>query len=653
MRNHQATSAALRRQVLAVLSAPLVMTAGGVAGATNQDAQANQAQLRHEPVAPRVYSVINLGPDTLGAFLNERGQAAFSSFVYYTSSFFDGERTHELGSLDEILIRGLNNRGTVTGLTQDDALPFSNPRAFSWTLSRGLRLLPGLGAGPFDINDRDQIVGDGPEANTTGRAVRWDADGRLRPLGPTPPSQSSAHAINNRSIAGGFADVTVNGRVQAVLWDSAGKQIDLGSLGGTYASADFVNERGAAAGQVFGEENDPARAFFWSAGSGMVRLDPPGGGSLYPSDLNELGNIAGVVLDRAEPAVRRAAFRWSLGRGLVWLVPGPGGTTDVTDINNRNQMVGSVGIPGSGERAVRWDWSAAPVDLNTRLYRPPAGLVLRSGRAINDAATILADSSAGLVMLRPGTSGSDAPVLGPITGLGSRVELGGEASATVGFVDNAPGQTHSAVVSWSDNCGSPHPLVREARGVGQVSFRHRFCTPGMFDVRVRVRDSGGRETSVATLYIVEEPGIPAISGQGTLGRSGAGTQALRFALWAPLAHNAAGATRDSQAGAAALRLAGPFRFVSERVEAPARDGGRVRLEGSGRYNGKAGYRFLAEGSDSGSGASAGSDRLSVRISHLDAGGAEVVDYDSGVPAAGFAAHQNHTQVVEGALTVRD
>jgi len=85
-----------------------------MAGATGQDAQANPAQLRQAPVAPRVYSVINLGPDTLGAFLNERGHAAFSSFVYYTSSFFDGERNHEPGSPDAILIRGLNNRGTIT-----------------------------------------------------------------------------------------------------------------------------------------------------------------------------------------------------------------------------------------------------------------------------------------------------------------------------------------------------------------------------------------------------------------------------------------------------------------------------------------------------------------------------------------------------------
>ena len=639
----------LRRQVLAALSAPLIMAASSQSGAVDPEAQPDEARQRHLPGAAQVYSVINVGPDELGAYLNERGQAAFSSFVYYNSSFFDGERVHELGSLDDILIRGLNNRGTITGVTHDDALPFSNPRAFSWTLAGGLRMLPGLGAFPSDINDSNQIVGQGPEANTTGRAVRWDADGRIRPLGPTPPSQSNAHAINNRGLAGGFADLTVNGRVQAVLWDAAGRQTGLGSLGGTYASVDLVNDRGEAAGQVFDEENEPGRSFFWSARSGMVPLTAAAPDWLSVSDLNEHGNVAGVVFDRADPAIRRAAFRWSLTRGLEWLAPppGPGVTTDVTDLNNRNQMVGSVGAPGSGERAVRWDWSGPPVDLNRLLYRPPAGLVLYSGKAINDAGTILAYSSAGLVMLRPGTRGTDAPVLGPITGLANRADVGQEALVTVGFVDSAPGQTHSAAVTWSDGCTSPHPLVQESRGVGQVSARHRFCTPGMFDVRVRVLDSGGRATSVATLYIVEDPALPAISGQGVLGRAGeapGATQAVRFAMWAPLARNGARPSSASAAGRPVFRLAGAFQFVSDQVVAVRQDGRHVRLEGTGRFNGRGGHRFLAEGGDGAPGTAAGNDWLRVRIGHLDPSGTEVIDYDSGAARAALA---------EGELAIRN
>ncbi|UUZ55844.1 hypothetical protein LP419_10370 [Massilia sp. H-1] len=42
------------------------------------------------------------------------------------------------------------------------------------------------------------------------------------------------------------------------------------------------------------------------------------------------------------------------------------------------------------------------------------GLVLRAGAAINDDGAILAYSNAGLVLLRPGKRGTDAPVLGPV-----------------------------------------------------------------------------------------------------------------------------------------------------------------------------------------------------------------------------------------------
>lgn len=655
----------LRKQILAALSAPAIAAASGLAGAQELGAQPGEDQFHIGPVTPRVYSIINLAPDGLGAYLNERGQAAFSSFVLSMNSYFDGDRVHDFASLDATLIRGLNNRGTVTGLTNDDARPFSNVRAFRWTLAGGLRLLPGLGAMAFDINDRNQVVGHSSDRLTSTIAARWDAAGRLQLLLPRPPSQSTAHAINNRGIVGGFADVAPEGPVQAVLWDPAGRQRALGSLGGTYASADLVNEAGEAAGQVFGGENDPARAFFWNVRSGMVSLASPDMRSLYLSDLNDGGNMAGIVQARNAPATDHSAFRWSRARGLEWLAPrtAPGIVTDVTDLNNRNQMVGSVERPGPGPRAVRWDWTAGPVDLNTRLHRPPAGLVLQSGRAINEEGTILAYSNAGLVMLRPGTRGTDAPVLGPVTGLSNVGEVGQVARGNVGFVDNSPSQSHRAVVTWSDNCPSPRPLLREAGGVGRVTFQHRFCRAGAFQMTVQVRDSGGRSTRVGIHYYVDEPGVPGIGGQGALGRDGVGgsgsargAQTLRFVLWAPLAGGRAGAA-GAQAGAPMFRLAGPFQFVGDRVGASARDGGMVRLEGTGRFNGRAGYRFLAEARDGAGTGQAGTDRMRVRISHLDPGGAEVVDYDNGaaqgagtVPAAATA---DPTLLAEGDLAVRD
>lgn len=674
----------LRAQTLAVLLAPFVITASGATNAMGQNtdmapaAAATTAQAgpgtasREPPVAegavskqlrppiPRVYSVINLAPDGLGAFLNERGQAAFSSYVYMSNGFFDGDRLHNLPSLDTTLIQGLNNRGMVVGITHDDAEPISNVRAFSWTLARGLRLLPELGGAAFGVNDRNQLVGSIPEMNTTGRAVRWEPNGQARPLGPVPPLQSLARAINNRSVAGGFANVA-DGSVHAMLWDPAGRQTDLGTLRGQYSSADFVNERGQAAGQDFGATDDPMLSFFWSDRSGMVGLVPPGEGDLFVSDLNDQGRIAGIVQARDQPALVHAAYRWSLSGGFSWLAPvGPGIITDVTDLNNWNQMVGSVERPEGGPRAVRWDGMADPVDLNTQLYRPPAGLVVHSGRAINDTGTILAYSSAGLVMLRPGTRGTDAPVLGPITGLPTIVELGQEVHATVGFVDNSRSQTHRAAVTWDDNCTSPHPALHEADGVGQVTFQHRFCVPGIYDVTVNVTDSGGRATSVAREYVVNEPGMPAISGQGELiRRAGRDAQALRFTLWAPLNDSAATEADASAISRARFRTSGAFEFKSDRVSSQSRTANLIRLQGTGRYNGRAGYRFLVEATDGERQATAGGDHLRVRVSHTGPDGAEVVDYDNGATATAngavsqSATGPDRTMVVGGGVTLHD
>ena len=155
--------------------------------------------------------------------------------------------------------------------------------------------------------------------------------------------------------------------------------------------------------------------------------------------------------------------------------------------------------------------------------------------------------------------------------------MGADVSLALGFVDNAPAQTHKAAVDWNDGCTSPYPLVSESGGVGEVTFRHHFCNPGYYFLTVKVTDSGGRSTETR---------------------------------------------RDV-----------------------------VRFEGTGRFNGRAGYRFQDEAQ--------GSDRLHVRITHADAAGKEVVDYDNGASAGGGAAAKaaapaaapERTLVSEGRLTL--
>src|SRR5205814_2215330 len=157
-------------------------------------------------------------------------------------------------------------------------------------------------------------------------------------------------------------------------------------------------------------------------------------------------------------------------------------------LNGLCEMVGYIArMPDDARswRAMYWNDRAATVDLNTRLYRAPAGLVLYAANAINDDGAIVAESSAGLVLLRPGRSGTAAPVLGPITGAADAetVALNAKVDFTAAFVDSDAAESHSASVSIDDNCPQAAPSLRERRGVADVSLRHTFCRPGLFTIK--------------------------------------------------------------------------------------------------------------------------------------------------------------------------
>lgn len=665
MNQHSISKPAFRRKTLAAMLLPLLTAAGGTASLSAAEptvADATGAVAAHHAGTRPVYSVINLGPATgVIAHLNEKGQAAFGSFFLGTAGFFDGERVHSLnvpgGGNAEI--EDLNNRGVVVGQARFRVGEDTIYRPFAWTVAGGLRYLPGPGGGvAFAINDRNQIVGAIPMQGVRFRAVRWDADGTIRPLGPRPPVSSWAIDINNASLAGGAFD---NGEfILATLWDRLGRQLTLGTLGGTTAHTQLVNERGESAGDWLDSRLMTGGAFYRGVRGPAVRI---GDGQVVGiADLNDRGEIAGLARRPAGEGFGDVAYLWSRSRGVVLLPRGDAPQSYVFDLNNRTEMVGAVGTavfgdPPVNRRAVLWRGVTAPIDLNSLVYRRPPGLVLELGLAINDAGTILAVSNAGLVMLRPGKAGTDAPVLGPVNALPDTVVVGEEVRPYLGFIDNTRKEVYTAAAEWSDGCVSPHPLVRASGGAGEVRLQHSFCAPGAHTLTLRVTDSGGHTTETLREVFVNAPGLAAISGRGTLASGGnagaANKQPLQFRLWVPLGGKGSGTETGANVSRATVALHGPFRFRSDSIASASRSGQHVRIEGVGDFNGRPGYRFSIDAVDGAGRNASDADRMRVRIAHTDETGKEVVDYDSGPAAKAdtLAAGPGYATVSEGAIAL--
>ncbi|USX26510.1 hypothetical protein NHH73_28820 [Oxalobacteraceae bacterium OTU3CINTB1] len=646
---------AMRRRAIAVLCASLPFWAG----AQTTPAAPKNDQAGQFPFG--LYTVINLGPDPTAAVLNERGQAAFTddSFPDTVSRYFDGDRIRPIGSLGGgfTYVTALNSHGVVVGASASAAE--AGGIAYSWTLAGGMRALPGMApSAAADINDSGEIVGRVTEAGGMVRAIRWNPGGGSTRLGPPLADYSEARAVNKSGYATGVSTGTTGNTVpHAILWDRAGAATDISPVTGGFGYGVHINDRTEVGGLINEGPFAPWKVLFWSRATGTLSIDA--GIDYRPGDLNNRGELVGS----GEVGAQRKAFQWSLGRGLVRLPVEASLFSYAVDINERGEIAGSTlrtTADGHIQRAVRWpSFTALPVDLTARLYRAPAGLALQEALAINDNGTILAKSNAGLVMLRPGLRGTDAPVLGPVVGLPVVVELGQELDLTVNFVDNARAQTHQASAAWSDGCPSPAPGVTEAGGVGQVRLRHRFCAVGYYAVTVVVTDSGGRSTELRRTVFVEAAGMAALGGEGLLaggvapagtGQRGNSSAPLRFALWVPL--DGAAPADGVAAGAPVAWFSGPFRFRSDAVTRATRTGeGRARVAGTGRLDGRAGYRFVLEAVDGGAVQGARLDRLRLRVTHADAAtGAEVVDYDNepARPPAGA----DRTVVVDGGLTLR-
>jgi len=502
---------------LALLSATV---APAIAPAAEADAQASARATG--------YSVINLGPNDSSGVLNERGEVAFTSPGLDAAGnavtrlrFFDGRRVRDHASFTDtsVQLTGLNELGTAVGRIGPAAgTAPPAPRAFTWNAARGLRVLPGpVPAGANAVNNLNRVVGAVGTPGDSVRAVLWNHSGARIDLGPVPPFRSEAFAINLFGVAAGGV-IGSDGISHATLWHPAGGSLDLGGLAPfDSTTASHINLRGDVAGSL--NRQTQRFGFYWSRERGMLLIRSDTGRSLSVVALNDLGDVAGN-LTVSEAQRFFGPYIWSARDGYRALPLGGAPSGNLYGLNNWRTMVGDL-QPSiqdlSLRRATLWQDTSGPVDLNTRLYRAPAGLVLASARAVNDRGDILVDSNAGLVLLRPGRQGTAAPVLGPITGIPSNpvATRGSTVDLAVGFVDSEVHETHTASASVSDGCPQTAPSLREVRGAGEVNLRHTVCRAGAFRVRVRVADGAGNASEVTAVLFVREPAATTQPGAAT------------------------------------------------------------------------------------------------------------------------------------------
>jgi|GEM_PF-1105598 len=596
-------------------------TAGSAQVANGTDGTERVA--RNGRGAADTYDIVNLVPGIgYRSRINTRGQAAFE-YVSFTDrlrvGFFDGERVSDISPpTSEVAALGdMNEKGEVA---QYGALPSSagfNLVPFRWSLAAGWTLLPVLSTDRTTftgaINDRGVIVGASIGPVEVGyRAVRWGATNSLLKL-PTPAGfgESFAGDINGHDVSVGYANGPA-GVTHAFIWDAAGRPTDLGTLGATEAAGLVNNNRDEIAGWL--ELSGPDfQSFLWSPSKGVTRV----GLHTVPGELNNVGELVGRIY-YPDTGIDHA-FVFSRARGLVDLHRAPFTSSDASQADDRGTVVGEMlsNIPGAfAQRAYRWSRSGEAVDLNTRLLDLPEGLVVSQALRISSKGDIIANSNAGLVLLRR-DGGTDAPVLGPIQ-IPDVVRPAQPVALTLSFRDRNKSDTHSATVDWGDGSGPQAAGVSESNGRGELSAAHTYVSAGDYNIVVRVTDSTGRATLQARRLDIFRSCTAGIVGEGSLpaavGRVAEAT--LVFRLSAPLV-SACDNTRPFT-----FVMQGRVAFKGERLERVSRNGNTVRLEGSGKLDGQPGFRFSIEARDGQHGGALETDRLTVRIEHGDtAGGA--------------------------------
>ena len=335
----------------------------------------------------------------------------------------------------EVTRRGIANGGVVAG-TSRGADGVGHAFLYYGSKTIGLGTLGGDFSQALAVNACGHVTG--WAATKAGSVHAFLYDGTMHDLGTLGGSDSEGTVITHCGQITGWA-ATAAGQTHAFLYD--GKKLnDLGSLGGN-SFGNGLNNLGVVVGYSFGPHNAWFHAFLYDSRTGgpLVDLGSPGGNSVAV-DINDAGQVTGWFRIGEGPT---GAFLYELGKirdigtlggagaeafqingaGLVigtsaiadgsnrgFVYDGttmtsigslPGGNFSIAEAINASGLVVGAAATATEEHAVSWTRKDGLVDLNDRLYAPPAGLVLVRALAVADDGYIVVRTNQGLALLKP------------------------------------------------------------------------------------------------------------------------------------------------------------------------------------------------------------------------------------------------------------
>lgn len=599
-----------------------------------------------------LYRIVNLGESFTDARgINASGQVVFTNAPDWNdpdpapvrARFFDGRTIYTLGTLggDLSVATGINDGGEVTGRS---TVADGRVHSFIWSRSAGMRdigLLPGT-TEVWDpaINNRGDVVATAMgEPQPYPHAVRWRRSGAIDDLGTLsggPDGSSYARAANDAGMVVGNS-MTPSYDYHAYVWTRSTGMVDIDTLGNHYSDPVGVSANGLVAGNFFVPPDNFTHIFAWTRANGMRDLGAGGGTGTWMTAMSPGGRLAGIVsLD----LLTQRAITWAQDTGLENLGTLGGTLSNANAANDRGQVVGGATTPGDDAyHAFVWTHREGMVDLNRRLLRAPDGLELFSGLAIANNGAIVANSNAGLVLLVPAGAGGWRHVAGPIAAPDT-VRSGSAFDASLRFAgadDTPQAAPYRVTWSWGDGASDGTSGAALQSNAGSGAARHVYAAPGVYTVRATIVDATGR-SAVSSRRIAVYDGASSAVGAGSFAAPAVQTgKSLVPGGRASFAFVAASAPQAR--GQVAFDL-GSLHFVGS-ADGPATvQGSQARVSGSGKLNGRAGYRFALT-TTAGAKSAGQAPRLALRITHADPKtGLELVDYESSRP------------LTEGAVTLR-